>query len=163
MQPNCQWIYVVREEESLDAPVIFEGGRLDVMEFLNVTDNKLYYYCQKEKPLKREGRIYWISRRLRDDKDFDDYESRRAKTKEEKFEEEIDTIERHLKIYGNTIIYKNPKKHLARLQRDGYLVKASHEPKRTIHYVHKPGENKRHEVYKECWILTLVERREPII
>ena len=155
-------LYKVHATTDKDSPIIFEGIRKEVCHELDIDERFFYsmnnshdcilnnmYYVEKCTYKHANG-----AKKARDPKFI------KPVKKKTKFDKKIESIEWHLDIYGNTIIYKDYEKINKRLEKDGYFVTALHEPERVIKYTNISGEGDR-DIYSECWILTLV-RKETI-
>ena len=152
--------YKVHETKSKKSPVIVEGNRQKIMDHFNMTNYAFYNDLQRnENILKKKhlvekcpwpvGTKYFLQQK--------EEPKSKPEKKKSKVDLKIEEIEMLLRIHKNTIIYKDAKRVINQLAKDGYIVSVNHEPKRVIkHYL--GGQ----EVYSECWILTLTERREPV-
>lgn len=151
--------YYIHKTEDPESEVIFHGKCGDVAKRYGVTSNQLDGKVRSGNCLLND--IHFIER-------VDLNESRQGKRKNyaglnypkkrSKFEETVDTVEKMLNIYGNTIIYKDLDKIQQRLEKDGYSIKVKYEPERRIKHKALSSGNGNVEVYNECWILELVRR-----
>ena len=151
-----QYYYYVHDTGDPESRIICEGKCSVIVNRFHIganTLNRLFtigrYYLPGGNFIER------VELSKRKDKEEQD---RRKKRSRSKFEKQINSIEHHLDVYKNTIIYKDSKRIEDRLEKDGYHVRLIHEPKRII-----KSTNVSHsgcEVYPECWIIELIGKDE---
>lgn len=160
---NRTFYYFVHETADPNSKVIWHGRNRDLCREFFITSNELtQIFKTNSKTLNNE---HYVERKYLDTIPEDILKQAKAlkvkKKRKTKFDHTIEVVEKMLDIHGNTIIYKDFEKVEARLNADGYFIKAKHEPERRIRYLVMGGGNGAYEIFDECWILELV-RKETI-
>ncbi len=151
---SLQYMYIVHANTNPESPIIFEGMSDRIKNKFFLDKNQLYAIFHHHDGILRDE--HFIERIPVDEYEALKAKNQKDKAKQRKFDLQIQTIELMLDVHGNTIIFGSHKKILGRLEKDGYHVKATYEPKRVIK---GKGLNcKRKYVYDECWILELIRK-----
>lgn len=150
-QKYYKFIYTIRKDDPDNGEIVVKGLIHDVADFMGASDSTIRnsdkngnafmgcYYASKESIRKKDGE--------------------KKSPRQTKFEKEVDFIKRHLDIYGNTIMFKNPIKHLKALGEMGYLTTIKHNPKRVINYKSENAVINR-ETFDESWVIELIRKEK---
>jgi len=158
-----QFYYFVHDTADPSSKVIWHGKNGDLCKEFCITPHELSDIFKTSAKLLYEER--YVERKYLDtvSKDIlrDANKLKVKKKRKSKFEQNIQMLEKMLDIYGNTIVWKDFEKVEARLNKDGYFIKAKYEPERRIRYLKMGSGNGAYEIFDECWVIELV-RKESI-
>lgn len=153
------YFYYVHENLNPKSKIIFKGKKGAVTRHFGLKDYVVTKIFDTDYHV-IDG-AYYIERKLLSEVSEEDRRPvSTAKKRKTKLDETVDMVERMLDIYGNTIIYKDFEKVEARLNRDGYFIRAKHEPERRIKVTTMSKGDGLYEVYDECWIVELVRKEK---
>lgn len=157
-------IYIVHENDSDESPIKFVGSRKEVCYKLDINDYWIYKLLRSKDDI-LANKYYTEVVRCNNADEVQEARKKGEKRKtpekgKSKYEEYIQMLENMLDIYGNTGIFKNACKHrsaekiIERIEKDGYHLKVTHEPRRSI----KSLLTAKPEIYEECWIIELIDK-----
>lgn len=145
---NSKYVYTVFSADEPD-DVLVEGAVKTIANKIGLTEQGVHHHIKMGTPIYFQDKTYLISKN-----EIIDYKKEK-RTK--KFDIELDRIKRHLDIYGDTIVWKEPSMFLKALEEIGYFTETKHTPRRVIKY-RKSIDHPRFEVLDENWIIKLVKK-----
>lgn len=149
-------IYSVRDAKGSKGKEVFRGSANEIANFLNCTTSHIYLTADFEKLVNDKYYIYYSGlekRGINTSAGRPKIQLKPRQVKKTKKQEQYQRILKHLDIYGNTGLSKDPIKLYGKdFEQDGYIIDVEYRPKRI-------GAGK-DDVWDEIWIITLKEKIE---
>ena len=148
---NNTYVYVIKD---LDGQELAQGLSIDaVCDYIGCGKSTISEALRDGRSLIK--RKYLVNRYLRSDYLKEKAVKIRRKSK---FEKEYENVKWHLDIYGNTIVWKDPKKIIKELESDGYEVEVEFRERKVTRYI--TADNIAVDELPKRWIITLIKKGE---
>lgn len=153
---NKKYIYTIKD---LEGNELANGKKMtinEVCDFIGCNKSSISSALNEGRNLIKKK--YLVNRYSMDDYYEKEKRDNKQKKKQTQFEKEVELVRWHLDIYGNTIVWKNPKRIIEQLEKQGYETSVEHREPRIVRYFTPDG--KVNDNLDERWIITLIKKGE---